>query len=130
MRYLIPLLAIVLAVPGCGPGRTTSDRDLTILDTDEVAHAMEEHAPVVFVDVRNREAYEAGHLPDAIHMPLPEMAANDDRLTEARTIIVYGRGAGSRLAAAGAKKLIRLGYTGVAEFRGGIEAWEDDGDAD
>ncbi|MEX0887005.1 MAG: rhodanese-like domain-containing protein [Phycisphaeraceae bacterium] len=123
MRTLTLLLAL-LSLAACNPGRHTSDRDLVILDASEIAFLLDEPGRVVLVDVRPREQYEAGHLPGAVHMPLPAMIAEDEQLAEARAIVVYGQGDGSRLAAAGAKKLMRLGYEDVAEFRGGVEAWD------
>ncbi len=118
---MLPLL--MLLAGACNPGKHVSDRDVAMVTAEHVAELIDRD-DVVVVDVRSRRQYEAGHLPGAIHLPLPEMAADDQRLAAARAIIVYGPEPPSRLAWAGTKKLMRLGYRRVAQFPGGVEAWE------
>lgn len=46
---------------------------------------------VVVLDVLSREAYAAGHLPDAVNIPLAELSqrASDELPDQSRTIVVY-----------------------------------------
>ena len=119
-RSALALVLLLLPIAACTPGKHVSDRDVARITAEQVAELLERD-DVVFVDVRTRQRYEAGHLPGAIHLPLPEMIADDDRLAGARGIVVYGPEPPSRLASAGVKKLMRLGYRGVAMFPGGVD---------
>ena len=121
MIRLVLVLLLLLTLPACTPGRHVSDRDVARVTAEQVAQWIERD-DVALVDVRTREQYEAGHLPGAIHLPLPEMGADDERLAGARGIIVYGPEPPSRLASAGVKKLMRLGYRRVAMLPDGVDA--------
>ncbi len=43
----------------------------------------------VFLDIRSKEVFEAGHLPGALHIPKKQLRANMQKLSEDKTIIVY-----------------------------------------
>lgn len=47
---------------------------------------------VTVIDVRPREEYEAGHLPNAISVPLPELTHRLRELPKRRTVVAYCRG--------------------------------------
>ena len=90
----------------------------------------------VFVDVRSLgEMQMSGTIKGAIRAPLPEFsrhakpdgsgtlpAASDDK----RIIVVCASGARS---GAACQQLIQMGYTNVANLRGGIGAWSHAGGA-
>jgi rhodanese-related sulfurtransferase/rubrerythrin len=74
------------------------------------------------LDVRQDFEYAEGHIPGAIHIPLPELA---DRATELDPVLptfVYCRSGKRSLA--GANLLFGLGFRDVASVEGGISAWE------
>ena len=83
--------------------------------------------PVV-IDVRTRSEWdEQGHLPDAILIPVTELAANHDLLPADLTtpIIVYCA-AGTR-GMYGILYLKMLGYENVVNMAGGFRAWVEQG---
>lgn len=47
---------------------------------------------VTVIDVRPRDEYEAGHIPGAISMPVPELKRRMGELPKAREVIAYCRG--------------------------------------
>jgi rhodanese-related sulfurtransferase/predicted transcriptional regulator len=47
---------------------------------------------VVLLDVRPRDEYEAGHVPEAISMPLEELEKQLDHLPAGKTVVAYCRG--------------------------------------
>lgn len=47
---------------------------------------------IVFLDVRPREEYEAGHLPGAWHLPIEELEQRLEELPRDRLIVTYCRG--------------------------------------
>jgi sulfur-carrier protein adenylyltransferase/sulfurtransferase len=79
-------------------------------------------AQPVLVDVREAHEFAAGHLPDSIHLPLPEMVARCGELPQDRELVFICRsGARSRracqIAAAG-------GHTRLGNLEGGLAAWQ------
>jgi rhodanese-related sulfurtransferase len=83
----------------------------------------------VILDVREREAYAAGHVPRAIHLPRGqlELRVNDvlpDPGVEILTICEFGKI--STLAAA---TLRELGFQRATALDGGMAAWRDAGNA-
>jgi len=79
------------------------------------------------VDVRERDEYEQGYIPGAVHIPRGHLesrieAAVPDRDTP---VIIYCA-SGTRSAYA-ARTLAELGYSDVASLAGGFSAWKDAG---
>ena len=82
---------------------------------------------LVLLDVREKDAYEAGHIPGARHLPRGQLELRVNRdLPDptARILTVCEFGQISTLAAA---TLRALGFTKAAAFDGGMKAWRDEG---
>ncbi len=108
----------------------TSDTDIKRIEYDEVRKLLgNAREPAVLLDARPRRHYDAEHLPDALHIPLPELVSRDERLTPYRHVIVYGTDYRDPISPAAAKTLMRHGYKSVFDFRGGVAAWKDAGGA-
>jgi rhodanese-related sulfurtransferase len=76
------------------------------------------------IDVRAADAYAAGHIIDARHIPQAELAAQADALKKYREkplILCCDSGVTS---GASAGMLKGLGFTQVVNLRGGIGAWK------
>jgi rhodanese-related sulfurtransferase len=80
--------------------------------------------PPLFLDVREREEWDEGHLPGARHIPRGwlESRIEQEVPDRARQIVIYCA-AGNRSAFA-AKTLEELGYQDVASLAGGIDDWK------
>jgi rhodanese-related sulfurtransferase len=76
------------------------------------------------VDVRADHEWEAGHLPGAVHIALPELPARAAEIDKDRPVIVYCRG-GNRSAMA-TTALAEAGYD-VVKLAGGAVGWEEEG---
>lgn len=89
------------------------------------AKALMEGEDVVIVDVRTAAEFSAGHIPNAINIPVESIGSLRPAALEDldATILVYCR-SGSRSAQA-ARRLLNLGYTTVHDF-GGIISWPGD----
>jgi molybdopterin/thiamine biosynthesis adenylyltransferase/rhodanese-related sulfurtransferase len=85
-------------------------------------------APVV-IDVRERDEYEQGYIPNALWIPrgFLELKVEEAVAERDREIIVYCAG-GVRSALA-AKALQQLGYGKVASMAGGFRAWKNAGNS-
>jgi hydroxyacylglutathione hydrolase len=78
-------------------------------------------AALVVVDVRSRREWESGHVPGAVHIPLPELAARARELPRDRTVATICEG-GFRSSLA-ASLLARQGVTDLANVAGGMSGW-------
>jgi molybdopterin/thiamine biosynthesis adenylyltransferase/rhodanese-related sulfurtransferase len=89
--------------------------------------ALVESAEAVFVDVRERDEWDEGHIPGAIHVPRGNLESRIENAVADRDarIIVYCA-SGSRSAFA-AKTLEELGYDDVASLAGGFTDWKRNG---
>lgn len=78
------------------------------------------------VDVRPAADYAAGHLLDAVHLPLAELDQAGERLRKYkdRPLLVYC--ASGNLSAQAVRGLQRQGFSDVQTLKGGIGAWRAD----
>jgi rhodanese-related sulfurtransferase len=76
------------------------------------------------VDVRADHEWEAGHLPGAVHIALPELPARVDEIDKDRAVILYCRG-GNRSSMA-TTALAEAGYDAVKLSEGAV-GWEEEG---
>ncbi|MCG6658142.1 metalloregulator ArsR/SmtB family transcription factor [Halomonas campisalis] len=78
---------------------------------------------VALLDVRPEEEYAAGHLPEAINIPLAQLEAMLDRLPRDKEIIAYCRGPYCALSHEAVQRLHQLGYR-VRRFEEGYPEWK------
>jgi rhodanese-related sulfurtransferase len=81
------------------------------------------NAGALLLDVRDAQAYEAGHIIEARHLPAAELAAKADTLKKykEKPVIVYcDTGAAS---GAAARTLRAAGFSKVVTLRGGLQSW-------
>src|SRR3954447_962155 len=83
--------------------------------------------PPLFLDVREPDEWDEGHIPSAIHVPRGNLESRIENAApdHARPIVVYCAG-GSRSAFA-AKTLEELGYENVVSLAGGYTDWKRNG---
>jgi rhodanese-related sulfurtransferase/DNA-binding transcriptional ArsR family regulator len=81
---------------------------------------------VVVIDVRPAIEYEHGHLPDAISLPLEELAERLDELPRDRRIVAYCRGAYCFFADEAVALLRRRGFD-AHRLEGGWPEWRAEG---
>jgi rhodanese-related sulfurtransferase len=97
-------------------------------DVSDVSAALAAEDPgFVLVDTRSREAWDAGHVPGAVHLPgreIGERAAAE--LDRAVPVVTYCSGPGCNGATRAALALSLLGYR-VREMLGGFEYWAREG---
>lgn len=126
---LLLLLPVLLAAQGCGASPAPQGEEepspaaaYQTLSAEQAMERMDSGDPVIIVDVRTREEYEAGHVSGAILVPnetlsdtppeaLPDLDAE---------LLVYCRS--GRRSAEASQKLAAMGYTNVSDF-GGILDW-------
>jgi rhodanese-related sulfurtransferase len=81
----------------------------------------------VLIDVRERDEFEEGHAPGAIHLSKGVVELRIEvAVPDPATPIICYCGGGSRSALA-ADNLQKMGYTNVASMAGGLKAWKNEG---
>jgi sulfur-carrier protein adenylyltransferase/sulfurtransferase len=98
-------------------------------EIDEIgaAEARERQGDALFVDVREREEWDEGIVPGAVHVPRGQLESRIEGLVpdRGRELVLYCAG-GSRSAFA-AKALQELGYENVTSLAGGFTDWKRNG---
>jgi len=87
---------------------------------------MERQSGYIILDVRTEEEYAAGHIPDAILLPVGTISAETaaEVIPELDSVVLVYCRSGNRSKTA-SQALADLGYTNVYEF-GGINDWSYD----
>lgn len=78
---------------------------------------------MVLLDVRPEEEFEAGHLPEAINIPLTQLEEMLDSLPRDREIVAYCRGPYCALSHEAVQHLRQFGYR-VRRFEEGYPEWK------
>ena len=87
---------------------------------------MIEQGDIIILDVREQSEYNAGHIENAILLPLGQIESKAEEIIADKeaTIIVYCRS--GRRSAEAANKLVKLGYKNIYDM-GGIIEWQNEG---
>src|SRR5262245_27284942 len=95
--------------------------------TEVDARDVQQRNGAVLVDVRERDEWEEGHIPGAIHIPRGNLESRIENAVPDRSskLVVYCA-SGAR-SAFGAKALGELGYEDVSSLSGGFTDWKRNG---
>lgn len=86
----------------------------------------QEKTDIVFLDVREPNEWNLGHVPGAIHIPRGQLERQVEALVgRERNVVIYCAG-GSRSALA-ADTMQQLGYEHVVSLAGGFRGWAESG---
>ena len=78
----------------------------------------------VIIDVREKDEWDEGHIPDAIHMSRGTIELDvEEKVPDTNATIICHCGGGGRSALA-AESLQRMGYKNVRSMAGGLKAWK------
>lgn len=99
-------------------------QEFAALNPVDAIRLMNQGAAVI--DVRDRAAFDTGHIAEARNIPVQELAANADSLKKYRekpliTCCDTGMSGGNA-----ARELNKLGFAKVFNLRGGLGAWRKD----
>src|SRR5450755_3626316 len=96
----------------------------TAASPQDVIRLMNQNALVL--DIRPQEAYAAGHVAGARHMPSDQLVKAGETLKRQKDkpIVVYCDS--GPLAASAVRQLVAQGFTKVFSLRGGLAAWRTD----
>lgn len=93
-----------------------------IITQEEAKKIIDGQDGCIILDVRTKEEYDAGHIPNAMLLPNEDIGSEDiDILPDKKQLILIYCRSGNRSKQA-AQKLVDLGYENIMEF-GGIIDW-------
>lgn len=99
---------------------------ITEVTPQQVREMRQRGEDAVYLDVREPNEYNLGHLPGAMHVPRGQLETKlEGMLPRGRKVVVYCAG-GSRSALA-ADTLKQMGYGDVASMSGGFRQWAESG---
>ena len=90
------------------------------MSVDELAKKDAEK--LVVIDVRHDSEWNEGHIPNAIHIPLGQLAQRLSEIPAADNVVVHCQGGGR--SAIAASLLQKMGRKNVANLTGGYKAWK------
>ncbi|MDI6778139.1 MAG: rhodanese-like domain-containing protein [Patescibacteria group bacterium] len=93
------------------------------ISVEELSRVLSDGQSVVqFIDVRNKEDFESGHIPGADNISLSEIERSPDSISLVKKVVVYGNGEdGARYAAIA---LFDLNFFNVYVLEGDLDAWK------
>jgi rhodanese-related sulfurtransferase len=138
-RSYLKLWLMVLGASSLFLAFSAAGKDMTVTELVEEAkagiktisaaeaYAIFGKSGVIFLDVREPDEFNAGHIPGAINIPrgLLESRVGEQITDKNTTIVVYCR-SGVRSALASAT-LVKMGYKGILNMDGGWKAWQKEG---
>lgn len=74
------------------------------------------------IDVREAHEFRAGHIPNAIHIPLAQLGGRIGEIPKQKEVLLYCK-SGMRSKQA-AKVLKKNGFSRIAHLQGGIMSWK------
>ncbi len=103
-----------------------SDAKTRIKEITPADSLNEQNSETVFLDVREANEWNLGHIPNAVFIPLGALESKvEEMIPHDRRVIVYcARGNRSAVAA---DRMQNLGYKDVASMSAGIAGWSDAG---
>ena len=88
------------------------------------AAAKSKSRDAVIIDVREKDEWDEGHIPDAVHLSRGMLELEiEDQFPERDATIICHCGGGGRSALA-AETLQKMGYKNVRSMAGGFKAWK------
>jgi rhodanese-related sulfurtransferase len=99
-------------------------RQVPFMGMEEVLARIEARAgDLVLLDVRERDAFEAGHLPNARHIPRGQLELRLDQELPDPTVRIVAYCQYGKISTLAAATLRTMGYTRAVALDGGVEAW-------
>ena len=100
-------------------------RDIAFMSMEEVKHHVDRADPglLLLLDVREREAFRAGHLPGARNIPRGELELRADRELPDPTARILTYCQFGKVSTLSAHTLRTMGYTRTVALDGGLDAW-------
>ncbi len=120
--FCVIVTAILIVATLIRSHRPSRGRPYERLTVEEARLYMSYEAAYLILDVRDREAYEEGHIEDAVNIEYDSLVEKADEVLKDRGITVYVYGEDTAQSCAAAQKLTDIGYNSVAQI-GSYRDW-------
>jgi rhodanese-related sulfurtransferase len=98
-------------------------KEISEISPNEAAAKLQDRAAVI-VDVREKDEWDEGHIPHAIHLSRGTIELEiEEKVPDPNAVIICHCGGGGRSALA-AESLQKMGYKNVRSMAGGLKAWK------
>jgi rhodanese-related sulfurtransferase len=96
----------------------------TDLSVSQFKEYLAKNPSVTLLDVRTPEEFAAGHLKNAVNIPVndPKFDAKVSKFDKTKTVLVYCRSGHRSVVASG--KLLTLGFVSILNLEKGINSWQ------
>jgi glyoxylase-like metal-dependent hydrolase (beta-lactamase superfamily II) len=103
-------------------------RHVPFMTMEELLRRIGSGAPgIAILDVREADAYAAGHVPGAIHLPRGQLELRADAVFPDPTVRILAYCEFGKISTIAAATLRSMGFRGAIALDGGIRAWKDAG---
>ena len=98
-------------------------KHITEISPEDAANKLQNKEAVI-VDVRDKDEWDEGHIPHAVHLSRGTMELDiEEKVPDPNALIICHCGGGGRSALA-AETLQKMGYKNVRSMAGGLKAWK------
>jgi rhodanese-related sulfurtransferase len=98
-------------------------KKITEISPEDAAAKLQNHEAVI-VDVRDKDEWDEGHIPHALHLSRGTLELDiEEKVPDPNAVIICHCGGGGRSALA-AESLQKMGYKNVRSMTGGLKAWK------
>ncbi len=104
-----------------------ADQPVHIMNIDDLVKLTKSNTSYVLVDARKRDQYDKEHLPGAVSIPLSTTDSYASKLNKDQLIVIYCEDYKSPVSTDSAKEFMKLGFTNIWDYKGGIKEWKDKG---
>jgi rhodanese-related sulfurtransferase len=102
---------------------TEAKKNITEISPQDAAAKLESGEAVI-VDVRDKDEWDEGHIPGAMHMSRGTIELDiEEKVPDPNAMIICHCGGGGRSALVG-ESLQKMGYKNVRSMTGGFKAWK------
>lgn len=127
-RILLTLSVLAFSTGAIAETSPTSVQGATTVNAEQAKKMFDDGA--LFVDVRKQTDWDAGRIPDALHLDIKSAFNKDALLEEASLddkIVFYCNGLSCLRSSAASVLAVSWGFKNVYYFRDGIPAWKNTG---
>ena len=125
LSFIILFFSITTAATAGDKVSPTSIDGATTVDTAKAKALFDKG--VIFVDVRKDKDWNAGRVPDAVHIELKKVLSEKTLSKEVKKdqeVVIYCNGEKCMRSSKASAKAVSWGFSKVYYFRGGLPAWK------
>lgn len=122
IRIILLTIIGILALIACSK-EEEKEMSYKMITMEDAKTIFETEGDYIILDVRRRDEFESGHIPNAINIPNEMIGAGEIRELPEKDQLIYVYCRSGNRSKQAASKLVSMGYSNVVEF-GGILDWE------